>query len=162
DGNPPADAAAGRGGAGRGGRGAGAGGGRGGGRGDAGAPATPPPTPESSLAAAIEKAMTGGHLWRSEGAGYSPRWSGRRPQADGGEHLLFLTDRRLGTYNDLWKPSAGTPTNYDFSVIEIRLNAKGEGEGRASLTGKVAVDPATKTIGLENYAGLPVLFKDVK
>ena len=154
---PPAGggraAQAGRGAAGRGGRG---------GRGGDAAP-EPPPTPESSLAAALEKAPTVGHLWSSEVAGYSVREALRLPQPDGGERIILITERRLGAWNDLWKPTgSATPTNYPFSVIELRLNAKGEGEGKASLTGKVTVDTAAKSLALENYAALPVIFKNVK
>jgi hypothetical protein len=42
------------------------------------------------------------------------------------------------------------------------VNAKGEGEGRGVLTGKVAVDSAAKTIALDSYATLPVILKSVK
>jgi hypothetical protein len=42
------------------------------------------------------------------------------------------------------------------------LNSKGEGEGKISLTGKIAVDSATKTIALEDYGALPVVLKNVK
>ncbi len=156
-----APAAGGR--AGQAGRGAAAGrGGRGGRGGDAGPP-EPPPTPESSLAAALDKAPTVGHLWSSEVAGYSVREALRLPQPDGGERIILITERRLGAWNDLWKPAGGaTPSNYPFSVIELRLNAKGEGEGKASLTGKVTVDAAAMSLALENYAALPVIFKNVK
>ena len=157
DGAAPAAAPA------RGGRGAargGAAGGRGGGRGGA---APVQQTPESSLAAALQKAPTLGYLWSSEVAGYSLRYAGRFPQADGGERLILITERRLGAWNELWKP-AGTdaPTNYEFSVVELRLDSKGEGEGKISLTGKVALDTAAKTIGLENYGGSPVILKNVR
>ena len=53
-------------------------------------------------------------------------------------------------------------TNYEFSLIELHLNSKGEGEGKISLTGKVAADSAAKTIALENYGASPVVFKNVK
>jgi hypothetical protein len=42
------------------------------------------------------------------------------------------------------------------------LNAKGEGEGKASVTGKVAVDSAAKSIALDGYTTLPIVLKDVK
>jgi hypothetical protein len=145
------------------GRGAAAGrAGRGGGRGAAAAPAEPL-TPERSLTAALDTAPTVGHLWSSEVAGYSLRYAVRLTGQDGGERILFITDRRLGAWNDLWKPAgAAAATNYEFSVIELRLNAKGEGEGRSSLTGKLAVDNATKAIALENYGALPVVLKNVR
>jgi hypothetical protein len=155
-------AAAGRGGA-RG--GAGGGGGRGGGRGGRGAAPEPavPQTPEASLAAALEKAPTVGYLWSSEAAGYAVHYAVKLPQADGTERIILISDRRLGAWNNLWKPAgSAAATNYEFSVIELHLNAKGEGEGKASLTGKVVVDSAAKTLALENYATLPVVLKTVK
>jgi len=42
------------------------------------------------------------------------------------------------------------------------LNAKGEGEGRASLVGKVAPDVFTKIVTLENYDALPAVFQNVR
>ena len=145
-------AAAGRGGA----RGAG---GRGG-RGDAAE--APRQTPESSLAAALDRAPTLGYLWSSESTGYALRYAVRLAQPDG-ERITLITSRRLGAWNNLWKPvGTAAATDYEFSVVELHLNAKGEGEGKASLTGKVAVDSAAKAIALENYSALPVVLKGVK
>ena len=111
----------------------------------------------------IGKAPTVGHLWSSEVAGYSIRCAIKVPAADGGERILLITDRRLGAYNDLWKPvGPDAATSYEFSVVELHVNSKGEGEGKASLTGKVALDSAAKTIGLENYGALPVILKNVR
>lgn len=140
-------------------------GGRGGGRGAgrASAPEGPPPTPENSLKAALTNAPIVGHLWSSEVAGYSLRSAVRLAEPDGEERILLLTDRRLGAWNDLWKPvGSDMVTNYEFSVIELRLNSKGEGEGKISLTGKVAPDGAAKTLALENYGAVPVVFKNVR
>jgi hypothetical protein len=147
----PASGRAGRGG--RGGRGA-----RGG-----DAPEAPPVTPESSLKTALGSAPIVGHLWSSEVAGYALRSAVKIAEPDGGERILLITDRRLGAWNESWKP-VGTDavSSYEFSVIELHLNAKGEGEGKASLIGKVAVDSAAKVIGLENYAASPVVLKNVR
>jgi hypothetical protein len=154
DGGAPTPAAAtGRGGAGRG-RGRG---------GNAGAEPIAGSTPESSLAAALGNAPTVGYLWSAfEVSGYALRYAVRLPAQDGGERIVLITDRRLGAFNNLWKPTGtGTPGNYDFSVIELHLNAKGPGEGRVSLTGKIKADDVAKTFALENYADLPVTLKNV-
>jgi hypothetical protein len=150
-----APAAAGRGGGGRGGGGRG-GGGRGGRGGEAA-----PTTPEQALAAAIGKATTVGYLWSSEVAGYSLRYAAKSTLPDGTEKIILITDRRLGDTTQVWKPAGADELPYEFSIIELHLNAKGEGEGKASLTGKIAIDGATKSIGLENYAALPVILKGV-
>jgi hypothetical protein len=135
-------------------------GGRGGGGGGAG---TAPQTPESSLAAAIQKAPAAGILWTSENVGYSIKYAYRLPQPDGGERIILATDRRVGKWSNLWMPAAAvTPSDYPFSIIELRFNSKGEGEGRGVVTGKVAVDVTAKTISLDNYAALPVILKAVK
>jgi hypothetical protein len=153
--------AAGRGG--RGGRGGAGRGGGGGGRGRGGEEPAAPPTPESTLAAAIEQVPTVGYLWSSEVAGYALRYAGKVAGPDGGERVILITDRRLGNANDLWKPTApATASAYEFSVIELRLPAKGEGEGKTSLTGKVAPDSAARILAPENYDALPVVLKSVK
>jgi hypothetical protein len=140
--------------AGRGGRG-----GRGGGR----APDALRPTPESSLKAALGNAPIVGHLWSSEVAGYSLRSATKLAEPDGGERIVLITDRRLGAWNDLWTPAgADAAANYEFSVIELHLNSKGVGEGKVSLTGRVAVDGAAKTMALENYDALAVVLKNVR
>jgi hypothetical protein len=137
--------------------------GRGGAR---GGPATGDPSlqkPEASLAAAVKKAPTVGILWTSENVGYSIKYAYRLPQPDGGERIILVTDRRVGTWSNLWKTAPPvTTSDYAFSIIELHLNAKGEGEGRGVVTGKVAVDSQVKSIALEAYGTLPVILKGVK
>ena len=123
-------------------------------------------TPESSLAAALAQAPSVGYLWSSEVAGYALRYAVRLPQRDG-ERVILITDRRLGAWNELWKPVGSTANNaaatsYEFSVVELRLNPKGEGEGKISLNGTVALDSVQRTIALENYNALPVILKNVR
>jgi hypothetical protein len=123
----------------------------------------PPPTAEGTLAAALQRASTVGYLWSSEVAGYAVRYAGKVTRPDGIERIILITSRRLGATNDLWKPVVpGAPSTYDFSVIELRVNAKGEGEGKASLMGKVVPDPVAKIVTLEDYGSLPVVLKNVR
>jgi hypothetical protein len=148
-------------GSGRGGRGAGRGGGGRGGRGGAENP-TPPPAPEAMLARALQEVTTVGYLWSREVAGYAVRYAGKTVSADGSERVVLITQRRLGAVNDLWKPVGSDAPAYDFSVIELRTNAKGNGEGKTSLNGKVAPDAALKIVALDNYDALPVVFEHLQ
>ena len=133
-----------------------------GGRGRGGAEAVPR-TPEASLAAALERAPTLGYLWSSEVAGYAIRFAGKVDEPNGAERIILITNRRLGANTINWKPVASAePSTYDFSVIELHVNAKGQGEGKISLTGKVAPDSATKMLAPENYAALPVVLRNLK
>ena len=137
-------------------------GGRGGNRGG-GAAAAAPLTPASSLFTALQNAPALGYLWTSEVTGYSIRYAFHVPQALGGERIILAMDRRLGSSNALWKPvGTAAPTNYEFTLVELRLNAKGEGEGKASLTGNVTVNDELKSLVLEGYDTLPVVLKAVK
>ena len=149
--------AGGGGGGGRGGRG-----GRGGGGGDAAPLPVIPVTPAMSLASALQKVPSVGMIWTSETVGYSIRYAYRLPQPDGSEHIILATDRRLGAWNDFWKPAGGASTSdYPFSIIELRLASAGLGEGKVSL-GSINVDGGVKSIALENYTNLPVVLKAVK
>lgn len=120
-------------------------------------------TPAASLGTSLNKAPSVGMLWTSETVGYSIRYAYRLTQADGVERIILATDRRLGAWNNSWKPIGGSAvSDYPFSIIEIRFNGTGPGEGKASLTTPISVDSSAKSIALDNYASSPVLFKAVK
>jgi hypothetical protein len=164
---PAAAAEGGRGGGGRGGAagagGRGAGGGGRGGRGGGGdAAAAKPADPISNLTDAIGKAPTVGYIWTDEVVGYSIKYAFHMP-SDGGERIILAADRRLGGFTNSWKPAGNaTSTNYEFTVVELRFDAKGAGEGKTSLTTKVVLDEAAKSLVLENYSGTPVMLTGVK
>jgi hypothetical protein len=158
----PGDAAArgGRGGAGRGGRGRGRG------------AATAPLSPIAALTAAIGKAPTIGYVWTNGITGYSIKYAYRASLPDGGERIILATDRRLGAYSPAWTPVTATPsgpevsataaaTDYDFTLVEMHMNAKGSGEGKTSLTAKVIVDGDAKTLALDDYPGSAPNLKNV-
>jgi len=146
---------------GRGGAGRGAAGARGRGRGDA--PAVPP-NPMAAVIAALERAPTIGYVWLNDSnIGYAIRYAYRTPMPDGGERIILASNRRLGDTGTSWKPvAAASATDYDFTIIELRLDSKGSGEGKASINTKVVVDADAKTIALENYAAAPAVLKNVR
>jgi hypothetical protein len=118
-------------------------------------------TPEGALAAALQAATTLGYIWTPESIGYALKYARRIVKPDGSLRIILATERQLGSWGDFW--NVGTdPVAYSFSVVELRLNANGTGEGRTSLIGKIVVDPVDNTIALEDYAAQPVLLKDVK
>lgn len=140
---PAAPAAAGR--AGAAGRG-----GRGGGRG------APPPTPLERLATAVKAAPTLGYLWGDGVTGYSIKYAWRSPAAD---RIVLVADRRVGVHAPEWAIEAAPGPQPDFTVIELRLDAAGAGEGKTSLSTAVVVDPAAPTLALDRFAAAPPLLK---
>jgi hypothetical protein len=139
-------------------------GGRAGGRGGGNTAPAAPRTPEAALTAALKELPAAGFFWTSEVGGYVIRYATRVTEPAGGTRIILLTDKRLGTAKDNWRPApaAGTPNTYEFSLIELRLPAKGDGEGKASLTGTIAIDPVIKAPALEGYDALPVTLRAVK
>ncbi len=120
-------------------------------------------TPENLLVAAMDETPAVGYVWSSgETAGYMIRYAVKLPDPNGGERIILVTDKRLGRWNTSWKPAVGDPSDYAFSVIELHLNGKGEGEGKASLTGKVHLDSQGKILVLDDYSGSPVILRGVK
>ena len=101
--------------------------------------------------------------------GYAIKYAYHASLPDGGERIILATDRRLGAYGpasdtrpgNRWRRE-GAATDYEFTLIEIRLDAKGLGEGKTSLTTKVVVDNEARTVALENYAATPAILQNVK
>ena len=131
------------------------------GRGRGGAPAGPP-NPIASLTAAIGGLPTVGYIWTNEVTGYSIKYAYHALAPAGGERIILGTDRRIGGSSPSWKLQAvSTPTDYEFTIVEIRLDSKGAGEGKTSLTTKVMVDNEAKTIALENYSATTPVLRDI-
>lgn len=120
---------------------------------------------DAGLQAVFEESPSLGILWTSESLGYSLRFAHRVALPDGGERIIVVTGRRLGFWSqgNLWK-AVGQPAapDYPFTAVELRLNRRGQGEGKMSLAAKVTFEPDAKTLALENYASGPILIKDVK
>ena len=119
---------------------------------------------ESGLGTVLEKAPTIGYIWDGGPLGYSLRYAQRIPQPDGGERIILLTDRPLGSWGrEAWKPSGQAPAlTYSFTLVELRLNKDGRGHGKMSLAARITADTDAKTVTLENYAAAPVLIDSVK
>ena len=158
-GPPPAAAApppAGRGGAAP--AAAGRGGGRGA-RGGAGRGGAPPESPVARLTAAIKAAPTVGFIWSDGPTGYSIKYAWRSASPDGHERVVVVTDRRLGANSTSWPQTSGAAKDDEFTVVEMRLDGKGLGEAKTSLTAPVVVDAAAKTLALDAYADAPAMLK---
>jgi len=99
---------------------------------------------------------------RTDVTGYSIKYAWHTTQPDGTERIVLATDRRLGAYSPAWTlNNPGTPTDYEFTLLELHLDPKG-GEGKVSLTTKLVADNDTKQLSLENYAAAPTILQNVK
>jgi len=81
------------------------------------------------------------------------------PQPDGGERVVLLTDRRISFWEAANRPRS---IDYPFTLIELRLNTDGEGEGKLSLATKIIPDKEANIVTLEDYGTQPVMLKLVR
>jgi len=92
--------------------------------------------------------------------GYSIKYAWRTPSTHGGtERIVLIIDRQLGVHAPGWPPASGAAADAEFTLIEIRVDAKGAGEGKTSLTTNIVADEVDQTLALESYPSAPVLLK---
>jgi hypothetical protein len=116
------------------------------------------------LADAVSKAPSLGSIWTNETLGYAIHFAYRDMLANGSERVILVADGRFGSWTgQVWKPLHPLEgVDYPFSVIELRLNRTGTGEGKMSLTSKVVADETGKTLVLADYDAAPILLRPVK
>jgi hypothetical protein len=100
-----------------------------------------------------------GYIRSNGGLGYDLHYAHQVKGQDGGERIVIATDRRIGFWEAANQPRS---IDYPFTIIELRLNADGEGEGKMSLATKITEDPDKHVITLENYELQPVLLQSVR
>jgi hypothetical protein len=100
-----------------------------------------------------------GYIRTPNSIGYDLHFARRTPLPDGGERVVLATDRYISFWEATNRPRS---IDYPFTVIEIHINADGEGEGKMSLATKIIADKENKQIVLEDYGTQPVLLKSVR
>jgi hypothetical protein len=100
-----------------------------------------------------------GYIRTPDSIGWDLHYAHHAPLAEGGERVVIATDRRIRFWEAANRPRS---IDYPFTVIEMHVNADGEGEGTMSVATKVIADKENKIITLENYGTTPVLLKNVK
>ena len=100
-----------------------------------------------------------GYFKTPESLAYDLRYAQRTPLPDRGERIVLATDR----YVRFWEAARSAWTlDYPFTIIELRFDGDGRGEGKMSIATKVTADRKTNSIELENWGTQPVMLKDVK
>ena len=81
------------------------------------------------------------------------RYARRSPRPDGGADLLLVADSRIWVW---WDAKNDLPANEPYTVLHIRLDKNGNGEGKIAPASKVRRDAASG-IAVADYESLPVL-----
>ena len=78
----------------------------------------------------------------------------------GGKRIIrLLTDRPIGYYEARSNPRT---MDYKFTIIELRLDEKNEGEGTLAVGVQVEYDKERRTIILENYSSEPIRLSNIR
>ena len=87
------------------------------------------------------------------------RYAFETPLPDGGRRVVLATDRPIG-----FKEARNQPrtTDYPFTLIEIRFNKDGVGQGKMSFFTKITMSKDKQTMELENYDIEPVRLTEVR
>jgi hypothetical protein len=92
---------------------------------------------------------------------YILRYAHRIARPDGSEDIVLATDRPM----TLWwwdSPKTTETAQQAFTVIQLRLNKAGGGQGTLSVTGKVGADTSAKSLVIGDFAAQPSLLTDVR
>lgn len=91
--------------------------------------------------------------------GHDIRYSRQNPLPDGGRQIVLVTDRYIGFQE---ARNQSRTMDYPFTLMEIRVDKEGKGQGKMAVATKISFDAAKKTIELENYGSEPVRLNEVR
>jgi len=107
----------------------------------------------------LQKLPRAGYIRTPNSIGYDLHFARKAPLDEGGERIVIATDRYISFWEARNRPRS---IDYPFTVIEMRINRDGAGEGKMSLATKITLDKDKKMLELENYGTQPVLLQNVK
>lgn len=110
------------------------------------------------LLAALQKMERLGTLRASSTLGWDLRYAAQTPTEGGGRRILVATDRRVSQ----WQVGGDQRAGYPFTLVELRVDKDGKGEGRASIATKIARSKDGQRLELETYSAEPVQLQDVR
>jgi hypothetical protein len=108
---------------------------------------------------ALQDVRPVGHFGAPGKLSWDLRFARTVPLPDGGERVVLITDRRIGFWEAANQPRS---LDYPFTVIELRLDRDGDGEGKMSVATKVIHDKEHDMITLEDYNLQPVQLTHVR
>ena len=113
---------------------------------------------------ALQDLQTVGFIWTGGSLGYALKYAHRTEGEDGGERIVLVTDRPLGQWDrgGPWTGSDGSgPAATAFTVVELRLDAEDQGEGKLSSAAPIEFNVPAQTVGLADYASAAVHLENV-
>ena len=113
---------------------------------------------QDGLLDALQRMKRVGYLKMPDKLGYSLYYAVQRPEKEGGRRILIATDRKIGYFEF---DKGARSLDYPFTLMELRLDKDGNGEGKVSVGTRISVN-ADNQLELENYGMQPVQLNKVR
>jgi hypothetical protein len=110
-----------------------------------------------ALLAALQKTKSVGRIHTAGRLGYDLRFAYQTALPDGARRIVIGTDRPLSFYEASRRPRSA---DYPFTVLEMRVDDKGRGQGKLVVASRVTA--MGETIELEDYSTTPVRLMHVR
>ena len=107
---------------------------------------------------ALRKQPKVGYFRMPDSIGYDLRCAIQHIQPDGGRILFLASDRPVG-FGERYEQSRSL--NYPFTVIELRLDKNGRGEGTIAPEARIIVSEDGQFFDVENFGPFPVIVKTI-
>ena len=90
---------------------------------------------------------------------YDLHYAHQAPLGDGERRIFLATDRPITYWQAVNQPRI---VNYPFTFIELRVNGRGEGEGKLALATRIDKSDDGKMIELVSYRAQPINLNEVR
>jgi hypothetical protein len=87
------------------------------------------------------------------------RYAWQTPLPDGGRRIVLAYDRYIGFAEARNQPRS---IDYPFTLMEIRVDKDGKGQGKMAVATKIDFDKEKKVVQIENYGSEPVRLNEVR
>ncbi len=91
--------------------------------------------------------------------GHDIRYAWQTPLPEGGKRIVLATDRYIGFQEARNQPRT---IDYPFTLMELRIDKDGKGEGKMAVATKISFDKKKNQIELENYSSEPVRLQNIE
>jgi hypothetical protein len=91
--------------------------------------------------------------------GWDVRYAWQEKLPDNHRRVFLAFDRYIGFAEAREQPRT---IDYPFTLVEVRLDQNGKGEGKWSVATKIRFDKKKQAIELENYSSEPVRLQNVR
>jgi len=113
---------------------------------------------QDELLKVLQKTPKVGYIRLPQTLAYDLHYAYQFPTEDGGRNIVIATDRKIAR-GEVYTSTRSM--DYPFELIQMKVDAKGDGEGKALFATKIYVTE-DGNIALENYGTTPLALKDVK